>query len=222
MSIYKRLQREANHQAAEIQRMWDEEDDDDDLVQELYMAGKRKHNKQSEAIDTEGNSLEETLVVADVEKYPKRIRKTNAIQLEAIDTEGKLLAAAANSEHSSTVDLTGGIHSVIRFRYEELKETKKHRKRELTLKAIMAKEEKQKIKAEIQKIKAETKKLKAETAILQIETFIRHSDAVVQNEMRIKELVDVLGLSRDDAIGKLGKVPEFRTDEDYDEANSEN
>ena len=74
----------------------------------------------------------------------------------------------------------------------------------------MAKEEKQKIKAEIQKIKAETKKLKAETAILQIETFIRHNDAVVQNEMRIKELVDVLGLSRDDAIGKLGKVPEFR------------
>jgi hypothetical protein len=35
MSIYQRLQREANHQAAEIQRMWDEVDDDDDLVQEL-------------------------------------------------------------------------------------------------------------------------------------------------------------------------------------------
>ena len=43
MSIYQRLQREANHQAAEIQRMWDEEDDDDDddLAQELL---KRKRN----------------------------------------------------------------------------------------------------------------------------------------------------------------------------------
>jgi hypothetical protein len=44
MSIYQRLQWEANHQAAESQLMWDEEDDDDDdddLVQELL---KRKRN----------------------------------------------------------------------------------------------------------------------------------------------------------------------------------
>ena len=87
----------------------------------------------------------------------------------------------------------------------------------------MAKEEKKKLKAETMNLlKAERKKLKAETMILDIERYNRHGAAVVQNETRIKELVDVLGLSRDDAIGKLGKVPEFRTDEDYDEANSEN
>ena len=39
-----------------------------------------------------------------------------------------------------------GTDSMIRFRHEELKDTKKYRKRELTLKAIVAKEEKSKSK----------------------------------------------------------------------------
>ena len=92
---------------------------------------------------------------------------------------------------------------MVRFRHEELKETKKHHKRELTLKAIVAKEEK--------------KKLKAETMILQIEKFDCHG-AVVQKEKRIKFLADHdLRLSRDDAIRSLGKLPDIRMDEDYDD-----
>jgi hypothetical protein len=56
---------------------------------------------------------------------------------------------------------------------------------------------------------------KAETMILQIEKFDRA--AVVQKEKRIKCLVDDLGLSRDDAIRSVGKLPDIRMDEDYDD-----
>ena len=55
---------------------------------------------------------------------------------------------------------------------------------------------------------------KAETVILQIEKFDRHGAAVVQKEKKIKCLVDDLGLSRDDAIRTLGKLPDIRMDED--------
>jgi hypothetical protein len=58
---------------------------------------------------------------------------------------------------------------------------------------------------------------KAEAMILQIEKFDRHGAAVVQKEKRIKCLVDDLGLSRDDGIRTLGKLPDIRMDEDYDD-----
>ena len=40
---------------------------------------------------------------------------------------------------------------------------------------------------------------------------------MVQKEKRIKCLVDDLGLSRDDAIRSVGKLPDIRMDEDYDD-----
>ena len=70
---------------------------------------------------------------------------------------------------------------------------------------------------EKKKLKAERKKLKAETMILDIERYIRYCAAVVQKEKRIKCLVDDLGISSDDAIRTLGKLPDIRMDEDYED-----
>ena len=156
---------------------------------------------------TNAGSRRSTLLM--VSKTPK---KTNTKKAATVRSKPRALESGKcrwkKGEFSSIVDLTGGtVDSVVRFRHKELKETKKHRKRELTLKASVTMDKKKKLRVEI-------KKLKTETEILDIERYNCHGAAVILRQKRIKCMVDDLGISRDDAIQTLGPLPDIRMDED--------
>ena len=156
---------------------------------------------------TNAGSRRSTLLM--VSKTPK---KTNTKKAATVRSKPRALESGKGrrkkGEDSSIVDLTGGtVDSVVHFRHKELKETKKHRKRELTLKTSVTMDEKKKLRVEI-------KKLKTETEILDIERYNCHGAAVILRQKRIKCMVDDLGISRDDAIQTLGPLPDIRMDED--------
>lgn len=91
---------------------------------------------------------------------------------------------------------------VLEFRRKELRQKKKHQKRELRLQGLVT--------------KATRKKLNAETQKIRLEAFTRRGNAVVEHARHMKELID-LGMSREDAEQELGNVPSAHEEEEKDE-----